>query len=89
MSMTRGMAYDLIQHNIRVNAIAPGTVMSNQTKDRLAIPEYLERNLKDIPMGRIGLPEDMVGASIFLASEESAFMTGASIILDGGMTAMK
>jgi NAD(P)-dependent dehydrogenase (short-subunit alcohol dehydrogenase family) len=89
LSMTRGMAYDLLKYNIRVNAVAPGTVKSNQTKDRLADPEYLERNLRDIPMGRIGLPEDMVGAYAYLASEESSFMTGAYIMLDGGMTAMR
>ena len=89
LAMTRCMAYDLLPYNIRVNAVAPGTVRSNQTKARLADPEYLARNLRDIPMGRIGLPEDMVGAYVYLASDESSFMTGAHIVVDGGLTEMR
>ncbi|GHV40295.1 oxidoreductase [Synergistales bacterium] len=89
MAMTRNMAYDLAKYNIRVNALAPGTVKTNQNKSRLEDPVYLERNLNDIPLGHIGLPEDMVGAAIFLASDESSFVTGTSILLDGGLSTMR
>ena len=86
-SMTRHMALDLSDKNIRVNAIAPGTILTNLTKQRLEIPEAMERQSKKIMLGRIGTPDELVGAAVFLASDESSFMTGTEIVIDGGETA--
>lgn len=86
LSMTRHMALDLGKLNIRVNAIAPGIIRTNMNRARLSMPGEEERDSKDNMLGRIGEPEDLVGAAIFLASEESSFMTGAQIVIDGGQT---
>lgn len=86
LSMTRHMALDLGKMNIRVNAIAPGIIRTNMNRARLSIPGEAERDSEDNMLGRIGESEDLVGAAIFLASEESSFMTGAQIVIDGGQT---
>ena len=87
LSMTRHMARDLGGLNIRVNAIAPGTILTNLNKARLTNSEDLEKEQQKIMLGRIGSPNDLVGAAVFLASEESSFMTGGHIVIDGGETA--
>ena len=86
LSMTRHMALDLGKLNIRVNDIAPGIIRTNMNHARLSVPGEEERDSKDNMLGRIGEPDDLVGAAIFLASEESSFMTGAQIVIDGGQT---
>ena len=86
--LTRGMAVDLAPHNIRVNALAPGVTISNLTRQRLADDaEWRRVALERIPMGRFGEPDDQVGACIFMASDESRYMTGATLVVDGGYTA--
>jgi 2-deoxy-D-gluconate 3-dehydrogenase len=88
-SLTQAMAAELAQYGIRVNALAPGltnTGMSKlDTEDGL---NYRRKIVDHIPMGRPAQPEEMVGAAIFLASDESGYMTGASLIVDGGYTAI-
>ena len=82
------MAVDLAPHNIRVNALAPGVTVTNLTRQRLDDdPEWRRVALERIPMGRLGEPDDQVGECIFMASEESRYMTGATLVIDGGYTA--
>ena len=85
--LTRAMAVDLAPHGIRVNALAPGLTVTGLTRDRLAAdPGWRDWALGRIPLGRLGEPEDLVGAAVFLASDESRYMTGASLVVDGGYT---
>lgn len=86
--LTRGMAADLAPHQIRVNALAPGVTVTNLTRQRLADDaEWRRIALERIPLGRFGEPDDLVGACIFMASDESRYMTGATLVIDGGYTA--
>ncbi|MFI6291530.1 SDR family NAD(P)-dependent oxidoreductase [Nonomuraea sp. NPDC050790] len=87
--LTRSAAYELAPYGIRVNTISPGLTAtkanSPQWRDDPAL--WHERG-KDIPLGRPGRPEDYAGAAVFLASDESSWMTGADLILDGGDAAV-
>lgn len=87
-SLTRAMALGLAPYRIRVNAIAPGTVKTELTAYRFANPETVQRAVAAIPIGRIGEPQDIVGAAVFLASDEASFITGAVLVLDGGKSAL-
>src|SRR5262249_7281628 len=84
--MTRALALEWGPRGIRVNAIAPGFVLTDLTRKLWAQPKMQEWNLASCPLRRLGQPEDMVGAAIFLASEASAFMTGQILFVDGGFT---
>jgi len=86
-SMTRHMALDLGIYNIRVNGIAPGTIYTNLTASRLDDEEVALREGALTMLQRIGHPDDIAGAAIFLASDESAFITGTQIVVDGGYSA--
>jgi NAD(P)-dependent dehydrogenase (short-subunit alcohol dehydrogenase family) len=81
------MAVDLAPHNIRVNALAPGVTVTNINRSRTEDPEWRTWALGRIPLGRLGQPEDLVGAVVFLASDESAYVTGTTLIVDGGYLA--
>jgi NAD(P)-dependent dehydrogenase (short-subunit alcohol dehydrogenase family) len=85
--LTRGMAIDLAPHNIRVNALAPGVTVTNINRQRVNDPEWRRWALERIPLARLGQPEDLVGAIVFLASDESAYVTGTTIVVDGGYLA--
>lgn len=86
--LTRGMAVDLAPDNVRVNALAPGVTVTNLTRQRLEDDaEWRRVALERIPAGRLGEPDDLVGACIFMASDESRYMTGATLVIDGGYTA--
>ena len=84
--LVRGMALELAPHGIRVNAIAPGLVETNLTTRIFQTPELLAARVNRIPLGRAGQPADMVGAAVFLASDESAWVTGTTITVDGGFS---
>jgi glucose 1-dehydrogenase len=84
--LVRGMALELAPHGIRVNAVAPGLVETNLTTRIFRTPEVLAARVSRIPLGRAGRPEDMVGAAIYLASDESAWTTGTTITVDGGFS---
>ncbi|MGG1400094.1 SDR family oxidoreductase [Bacillus salipaludis] len=83
-SMTRHMASDLGHMKIRVNAIAPGTIRTNLTGARLSDREVMERESSLTMLNRVGETDDIVGPAVFLASDESSFITGTHIFVDGG-----
>lgn len=84
--LTRSMAYELAPYNIRVNSVEPGLIETDLNRKRLAEPKTRSERMGKIPMARFGRPEDLVGAYVYLASDESAFTTGASLRVDGGQT---
>ena len=86
--LVRSMAVDLAGHGIRVNAVAPGPTWTPGTEALFRRPDVRARNEASIPLGRMGQPEDMVGAVAFLASPDASFVTGATIFVDGGYTAV-
>jgi gluconate 5-dehydrogenase len=85
--MTRALALEWGDRGVRVNAIAPGFVLTDLTKKLWSDPGVHAWGMANTPQRRLGVPEDMVGAAIFLASEASAFMTGQCLYVDGGFTA--
>jgi NAD(P)-dependent dehydrogenase (short-subunit alcohol dehydrogenase family) len=86
-SLTRAQAVEWAAYNIRVNAIAPGTIVTRQTEALLANPDLLATRLAKIPLNRLGSPEDIAGAAVFLASEAAAYITGHVLVVDGGWLA--
>jgi NAD(P)-dependent dehydrogenase (short-subunit alcohol dehydrogenase family) len=83
-SMTRHMALELGERNIRVNAIAPGTIRTKLTAARLEDDTVLQKEAQLTMLKRIGSPNDLVGAAVLLASDESSFITGTHLFVDGG-----
>jgi NAD(P)-dependent dehydrogenase (short-subunit alcohol dehydrogenase family) len=86
--LTKALAVELAPHSIRVNSIAPTFIATDLTRSMLDVPEFRRDVLSRIPLGRIGTPEDVVGAVLLLASPASALMTGDSLKIDGGWTAV-
>ena len=84
--MTRGMAMEWGDHGIRVNAIAPGFVLTDLTNKLWSDPTMQAWGRANTPLRRLGQPEDMVGAAIFMASDASSYMTGQVVYVDGGIT---
>jgi NAD(P)-dependent dehydrogenase (short-subunit alcohol dehydrogenase family) len=85
--LTKQMALELAPHRIRVNAIAPGLIETDLNRSDIQDPAFRERRLARIPLKEIGVPEDVVGAVVFLASnEEARLVTGASVFIDAGQT---
>jgi len=83
--LTRAVALELAPYNIRVNAIAPGMTETALTEEILVIPELKGAVLHQIPLGRIGRPEDIAKVAVFLASDYASWVTGSTICADGGM----
>jgi NAD(P)-dependent dehydrogenase (short-subunit alcohol dehydrogenase family) len=86
--LTRVMAADYAPNRIRVNALVPGPIETPLTKDIFADQSTREGLIKAVPLGRLGQPDDVVGLAIFLASDESAYCTGGTFMVDGGQTAI-
>ena len=85
--LTKQMALELAPHGIRVNAIAPGLIETDINRSDIADPTFREKRLARIPLKEIGVPEDVVGAVVFLASnKEARLVTGASVFIDAGQT---
>jgi len=82
--LTRGLASEWAQYNIRVNALAPGYMLTPNTQTSRKYPEIVERLTEMTPMHRYGRPWELKGAVVFLASEASSFMTGSILVVDGG-----
>ena len=87
-SLTHAMAVDLAVHNIRVNAIAPGPTLTGLTRANYTDPEARRATEAMIPLGRLGQPDDLAGAVLFLASDESGWVTGSTVTVDGGYLAI-
>lgn len=85
-NLSKSMAAQWAPQNIRVNTLAPGYIHTQQTAATAAIPEALKRNIENTPMKRYGRVDELKGAIVFLASEASAFMTGGTLVIDGGYT---
>jgi NAD(P)-dependent dehydrogenase (short-subunit alcohol dehydrogenase family) len=86
--LTKAMALDLAPHGIRVNSLCPTFLLTPMTAPFFANPEFRAKTLARIPLGRLGEVEDLMGAIVFLASDASALVTGTSLIIDGGWTAV-
>ena len=90
VGLTKSIAADFIKNNIRCNAIAPGTVHTPSWEDRVAAAPDPVKAKKDFiarqPMGRLGTPEEIANLAIYLASDESEFVTGITHSIDGGMS---
>lgn len=86
-AMSRGLATEWGPRGVRVNALAPGFVLTDLTRKLWSDPTMNAWGLANTPLGRLGEVEDMVGTAIFLASDASAFMTGQVVRVDGGFTA--
>jgi len=82
--LTRTLAQAWARSGIRVNGVAPGLVDTKITKVTMENPQRLEERLKGIPAGRLGTPEDMAGACLFLASPLASYIHGQTIVVDGG-----
>ena len=87
-SLTHSMAVDLAAHGIRVNAIAPGPTLTGLTRASYTDPEARRATEALIPLGRLGQPDDLIGAVLFLASDESRWVTGSTVTVDGGYLAI-
>jgi NAD(P)-dependent dehydrogenase (short-subunit alcohol dehydrogenase family) len=78
-AMTRAMAVDLAPYGIRVNAVVPGFIRTYDLSDE----EAVERG-KVVPLGRMGMPDDLAGPTVFLATDDARYMTGVCLVVDGG-----
>jgi NAD(P)-dependent dehydrogenase (short-subunit alcohol dehydrogenase family) len=83
-NLTKGMALALASMNIRVNAVAPSAILTDMSKGRLDTPEGQAAVLARTPLGRIATSEDLVGPVVFLASQDADFVTGTTLVVDGG-----
>lgn len=90
MNFTKSIAVAYGTHGVRCNAIAPGTVATEYWQARAALdPHVLEKAARWYPLGRVGAAEDIVNAMLYLASEQSSWTTGHTLVVDGGLTAGK
>lgn len=87
LALTRSMALDYARDNIRVNCVCPGYIDTPINAGYFATPGAREKAARLHPIGRIGQPQDVANAVLFLASSEASFITGAALAVDGGLTA--
>lgn len=85
---TKAMAWELAPHGIRVNTVCPTFIETPMTRPFLDEPGFRETMVSKIALGRLGRPEDVTGAVVFLAADASSLVTGASLMIDGGWTAV-
>jgi NAD(P)-dependent dehydrogenase (short-subunit alcohol dehydrogenase family) len=87
LAMTRELAVEYARRGIRANSICPGPIETPLLAELLADPARRQRRLVHIPIGRFGRPDEIAKAALFLASDESSFVTGSALVVDGGITA--
>jgi glucose 1-dehydrogenase len=83
--LMRNLAVELGPHNITVNNIAPGAIITPINKSLLNNKEQLDALLNNIPLGRMGTSNEVAGVAAFLASEDAAYVTGSTYVIDGGL----
>ena len=87
--LTKVMSLNLVPYGIRVNAIGPGTILTELAKQAvMSSPESRHTILSRTPMGRCGEPEEVASIAVFLASDDSSYMTGQTLYVDGGRMAL-
>ena len=84
--LTKGMALELAPYNITANAVLPGSISTDFNSDVLSDKGYYNNCIEGIPLKRIGVPGDVAGAVVMLASEEASYISGAEIVIDGAKT---
>ncbi|NLF75100.1 MAG: SDR family oxidoreductase [Chloroflexi bacterium] len=84
IGLTRECAREFAAYGIRVNAVCPGVIETEMTQESRSDPAQIEKWLADIPMHRLGQPDDVVGLVLFLCSDRAAYLTGQAINVDGG-----
>lgn len=87
VQMTKNLAVAWANDNVRVNAVAPGLIESNMTRVMKGVPALEQPEMDRTPMGRWGMPDDIVPAYLFLASSSAKFITGETLCVDGGYSA--
>ena len=87
VNLTKNLGVSWADRGVRVNCIAPGWFPSEMTDPFFAVPEFLQRYTYSAPMARVGRPEELGGALLFLASDASSFVTGHTLVVDGGVNA--
>ncbi len=87
LAMTREIAVEWARRGVRVNALCPGPIETPMLLELMSDPARRARRLVHIPMGRLGRAEELAKAALFLASDDSSFMTGSALVVDGGITA--
>lgn len=85
-SLTRTLATEWAKYNINVNALAPALVMTDMTREFLSKPEIYSKMTGEIPLHRLAVPDDIIGPAVLLASDQSDFMTGQTLYIDGGLS---
>ncbi len=86
--MSKVAAKELAQFGVRVNSLHPGQIDTDMnTRQRERTPELIDKLIRGIPLGRIGAPEEVADAIVYLASDESVYVTGSELVIDGGVTA--
>lgn len=88
VALTRVMAVDYGKYNIRVNCICPGAIDTPMIAEVLSVPEFAEKFAAGCPLQRVGKPEEIATAALFLASDESSYVTGLIMPVDGGVYAL-
>ncbi len=86
-ALTKGLAVEYAPFKVRVNSIAPGYIETAITDRMLRLPQARKMLVDKTPMGRLGSPDDLTGAALFFASDDSLYCTGSELIVDGGMAA--